>query len=84
MTRLLYFASLRALAGKSEESLELGGETTVRALGERIGKTSPKLGEMILGKKVMVSVNQDVATLDTPVRDGDEVAFLPPFSGGAI
>ena len=84
VTRILYFASLRQMAGKSEETLELGGGATVRALGERIRETSPELGEMILGKKVMVSVNQDVATLDTPVRDGDEVAFLPPFSGGAV
>jgi len=83
MIHILYFASLRAIAGKSEETLAPGQADTVRELADHIGNTAPELREMILGKKVMVSVNQDVATLDTPVRDGDEVAFLPPFSGGA-
>ena len=32
--------------------------------------------------EIMVAVNQDVAQLDTVVKDGDEIAFLPPFSGG--
>jgi molybdopterin converting factor small subunit len=31
----------------------------------------------------MISVNQDMADSDTIIHDGDEVAFLPPFSGGA-
>jgi molybdopterin converting factor subunit 1 len=83
MIHILYFASLRDIAGKTEETLDPNDAATVRELADFIGKTSPQLGEMIHGKKVMVSVNQDVATLDTPVRDGVEVAFLPPFSGGA-
>jgi len=32
----------------------------------------------------MISVNQEMASADTIIRDGDEVAFLPPFSGGSI
>ena len=82
MIRLIYFASLRTIAGKDEETLDLDQETTIQQLGERIRKTTPQIGEMILGKKIMVAVNQDVAQLDTVVKDGDEIAFLPPFSGG--
>ena len=84
MIRLIYFASLRTIAGKDEETLDLDQETTIQQLGERIRETKPKIGEMILGKKIMVAVNQDVAQLDTVVKDGDEIAFLPPFSGGII
>ena len=82
MIRLIYFASLRTIAGKDEETLDLDQETNIQQLGERIRKTTPQIGEMILGKKIMVAVNQDVAQLDTVVKDGDEIAFLPPFSGG--
>jgi molybdopterin converting factor subunit 1 len=82
MIRLIYFASLRTIAGKDEETIDLDQETTIQQLGERIRETTPQIGEMILGKKIMVAVNQDVAQLDTVVKDGDEIAFLPPFSGG--
>ena len=83
MVTLKYFASLRSIAGKEEERLDLGNETTVQKLSETLAKITPQIGEMIQGKKILVSVNQDVATLDTVIHDGDEVAFLPPFSGGS-
>ena len=83
MVTLKYFASLRTIAGKEEDRLDLGNETTVQKLAEILAKTTPQIGEMIQGKKILVSVNQDVATLDTVIHDGDEVAFLPPFSGGS-
>ena len=84
MVTLKYFASLKSIAGKEEEQLDLGNETTVQQLSETLSKTAPQIGEMIQGKKIIVSVNQDVAALDTIIHDGDEVAFLPPFSGGSI
>jgi len=83
MVTLKYFASLRSIAGKEEERLDLGNETTVQKLSETLAKTTPQIGEMIQAKRILVSVNQDVATLDTVIHDGDEVAFLPPFSGGS-
>jgi len=84
MVTLKYFASLKSIAGKEEERLDLGSETTVQQLSEALSKTAPQIAEMIRGKKIIVSVNQNVAALDTVIHDGDEVAFLPPFSGGAI
>ena len=83
MVTLKYFASLRTIAGKEEDRLDIGNETTVQKLAETLATTTPQIGEMIQGKKILVSVNQDVATLDTVIHDGDEVAFLPPFSGGS-
>ena len=61
----------------------MGSETTLKKLSHEISKTAPKIGEMILGKKIMVSVNLDVASLEAIIKDGDEVALLPPFSGGS-
>lgn len=83
MVTLKYFASLRTIAGKEEDRVDIGNETTVQKLAEILATTTPQIGEMIQGKKILVSVNQDVATLDTVIHDGDEVAFLPPFSGGS-
>jgi molybdopterin converting factor subunit 1 len=83
MIDIIYFASLKTIVGKDRDSLDLGPETTVRQLAEVISKTSPQMGEMIREKKVMISVNQDMADSETIIHDGDEVAFLPPFSGGS-
>jgi molybdopterin synthase catalytic subunit len=40
------------------------------------------IGELIHKKKVLVSVNQEIAHEETEIRDGDEIALLPPFAGG--
>ena len=82
MITVKYFASLRSIAGKEEDQFDMGSETTLKNLSQEISKTAPKIGEMILDKNVMVSVNLEVASLDAIIKDGDEVALLPPFSGG--
>jgi molybdopterin converting factor small subunit len=82
MITVKYFASLRSIAGKEEDQFYLGSETTLINLSHEISKNLPVIGEMILGKKVIVSVNLDVASLESIIRDGDEIALLPPFSGG--
>lgn len=82
MITVKYFASLRSIAGKEEDQFNMGSEITLINLTHEISKTAPIIGEMILGKKVMVSVNLDVASLESIIRDGDEIALLPPFSGG--
>ena len=43
----------------------------------------PAIGELIQKKKVLVSVNQDIAHEGTIIRDNDEIALLPPFAGGS-
>ena len=82
MITVKYFASLRSLAGKEKDLFNLGSETTLERLSEEISKTAPKIGEMMRGKKVMISVNHEVVVPGAVIRDGDEVALLPPFSGG--
>jgi molybdopterin converting factor subunit 1 len=83
MITLKYFASLRAIAEKEEDSLDIENPITIDQLSDIISKTAPKMGAIIREKKVMISVNQEMASADTVIHDGDEVAFLPPFSGGA-
>jgi molybdopterin converting factor subunit 1 len=83
MITLKYFASLRDIAEKEEDSLDIENPITIDQLSDIISKTMPKMGAIIREKKVMISVNEEMASADTIIHDGDEVAFLPPFSGGA-
>ena len=82
MITLKYFASLKSIAEKEEDHLDIENIITLDQLSDIISKTAPKMGEMIREKKVLVSINQEMASVDTIIHDGDEVAFLPPFSGG--
>lgn len=83
MITIKFFASLKAIAEMDENSIEIENSISMDQLSDIISKTSPKMGDIIRDKKVMISVNQEMADSDTIIHDGDEVAFLPPFSGGS-
>lgn len=83
MITVKYFANLKQMAGKDEERFDLGKETTLDQVWEAISQTLPQIATLIKEKKVMVAVNYDVVSLDAVVHDGDEIALLPPFSGGS-
>ncbi len=83
MVTVKYFANLKQMAGKDEDHFNINEGSTLEQLSEMIGQSVPKLGEMVRERKVMISLNYDMVPLDTVVKDGDEIALLPPFSGGA-
>jgi molybdopterin converting factor subunit 1 len=83
MITVKFFASLKIIAEKEEEQIEVQSSITMDQLSDIISKTSPKMGDIIRDNKIMISVNQEMADADTIIHDGDEVAFLPPFSGGS-
>ena len=71
------------LAGNQEElSLNLVDGTRVKELIGVLEAGYPAIGELIQKKKVLVSVNQEIAHDEITIQDGDEVALLPPFAGG--
>ncbi len=79
--RLRFFASLRERTGLTETDLECAEGTTVSALrGELAGRYGERAG---FGSTLLVSVNWDPADPERVLADGDEVAFLPPMSGGS-
>ena len=84
MITLLYFARLREALGLSSEQADLpAGVTDVQSLTEWLRQRSGTWQEELAqDKPVRVAVNQDMADSDTTVRDGDEVAFFPPVTGG--
>ena len=83
MITVKFFASLKAIAEKEEEQIEVQNSISMDQLSDIISKTSPKMADIIRDNKIMISVNQEMADANTVIHDGDEVAFLPPFSGGS-
>lgn len=74
------FARLRDLAGAGELVRELPGPATVQAVWNSLVAEMPALVEY--ERTMSVAVNAEYARMAAPVNDGDEVAFLPPVSGG--
>jgi len=81
---LLYFASLRESVGVSREQVALpSGNSTVSALVDELRARDARWTEAFApGRQWRVAVNQEMASLATPVRPGDEIAFFPPVTGG--
>ena len=78
MVKILFFASLKDLVGKSEIEIDLEGKASVRDVFQelQIRYLSLKKYENIL----LVAVNQEYSNLDTPISPNDEIAFFPPVS----
>jgi len=79
--RVLFFGQLRDIVGRAEESVELAEGGSVADLFARFRHTFPRLEDF--RSAVAVSVNQEYADLSAELHHGDEVAFLPPVSGGS-
>ena len=84
MVTILYFARLREALGTGSEEIALPDNVadlaSLRAaLIQRGGAWAAELAE---ARPIRAAVNQDMAASDTPVRDGDEIAFFPPVTGG--
>jgi molybdopterin converting factor small subunit len=80
------FGMTKSLAGNQAFlSLALNNNgTQVKDLVGLLDAGYPAIGELIHKKKVLVSVNQEIAHEETEIRDGDEIALLPPFAGGTL
>lgn len=75
------FGAIREAVGEKELSVELADGADARALRRLLAEQHPVFDDF--GERLAVSVNYEVADQATALSDGDEVAFLPPVSGGA-
>ena len=78
--RVLYFASFRDAAGRDEEARELPEGARVRDLWAGLARAVPLFARF--PTMPPAAVNRAYAGAETPLSDGDEVAFLPPVAGG--
>jgi molybdopterin synthase catalytic subunit len=76
------FAVLREQAGSDSLRLQLDEGATVADVLRRVGE-EPALGELLRRLPVRVAVNRDYAREDTVLHAEDELALIPPISGGA-
>ncbi len=77
MISVKYFASLRERLGRAEDRIAADGVGTVSQAWARANADAP------LPANVLMAVNMEYSKPDTVVKDGDEVAFFPPVTGGA-
>jgi len=75
------FGAAREAAGAKELSLELSDGATARDVWKLLLDEHPAIAPF--ADRLAVSVNLEIRSLDAEIRDGDEIAFLPPVSGGA-
>jgi molybdopterin converting factor subunit 1 len=79
--RVLFFGGLKDLAGRSEDLLELPEGALVRDVLAHYLSKVPRMKEFVAS--LAVAVNQEYAGAETGLKSGDEVALLPPVSGGS-
>lgn len=78
--RIKLFAEARRLAGGSELTVEVAGPTTVSALRDALAEQYSELAP--LARRSLLAVGTDYAASDRIVGEHDDVALIPPVSGG--
>jgi molybdopterin synthase catalytic subunit len=79
---VLLFAILRERAGSDSVEIDLPEGATVADAFERLGD-APGLGELVGSRSLRMAVNREYASAGTAIQPGDELALIPPISGGA-
>ena len=77
------FGILKSLTGHQQDllvSVEEGAK--VQDLIGILQGSYPDIGDLLLNKKVLISVNHEIAHWETVISHTDEIALLPPFAGG--
>jgi len=78
--RVLFFASLADIAGMRETTVDAASVTDVNSVFTKFAGQFPALENY--RSSVLFALNSEFARPGSSVRDGDEVAFFPPVSGG--
>jgi MoaE-MoaD fusion protein len=79
--KVLFFGLAGDLTGFDQEQIELPEGESLDGLWRHYESRFPRLREF--SRSLLAAVNEEVAERSSPLRDGDEVAFMPPVSGGA-
>jgi MoaE-MoaD fusion protein len=80
--KVLFFGLLKDICGIAEDRLELPAGSTAGAVFDHYATAFPKLRQM--ASSIVLARNHDFATIKEPLAEGDEVALLPPVSGGSL
>lgn len=81
MIKVLFFAQTRELIGLDDMDVE-SVYATAEDLRSELANKGNQWELALESGKLLVAINQTISPLDTPINDGDEVAFFPPVTGG--
>jgi molybdopterin converting factor subunit 1 len=79
--KVLFFGQLKDIVGRSEDSIEMPEGSQLGAVFDRYASAFPRMRE--LSASIVMARNQQFSKPSTPLAGQDEVAFLPPVSGGS-
>ncbi len=79
--KVLFFGQLRDMVGKTEDLLDIPGGASLETVFEHYAASAPRLKDF--RKSIVLARNQQFSSGSTVIEDGDELAFLPPVSGGS-
>lgn len=84
MLTIIYFASLKDRIGRAQEQIEFpDGVDTLAALMSHLSTVHGEAwSSAIHGSTTLMAVNQEMCDKDAAIKDGDEIAFFPPVTGG--
>lgn len=74
--KIRFFASMRDRMGRAEDKVDIQGTTTVAELWKRLANGTA------MPTSTLIAVNMEYTDANHPIKDGDEVAFFPPVTGG--
>jgi molybdopterin synthase catalytic subunit len=79
--RVLFFGLLKDICGRSEDRLTAPANADAGSVFDHYAALYPRLAEM--APSIVIARNQEFTIRNQPLSDGDEVALLPPVSGGS-
>ena len=80
--RVRYFASIREAVAQGSETVQTRAETLAALRDELIARGEPYASALARGKSVRMALDQDMSDESAALREGCEVAFFPPVTGG--
>ncbi|MDD1794944.1 molybdopterin synthase sulfur carrier subunit [Enterovibrio sp. ZSDZ42] len=81
MIQVFFFAQVKELVGTSSVTLD-AEYSSAEEIRQHLAAKGDKWSLALESGKLLVAVNQTITDLSSPVKDGDEVAFFPPVTGG--
>lgn len=83
MAKLRFFASVKEKMGEDTMEIPVKGTISVRDFLLQVADKTGADPALLINDSLLYAINQEMAGLDQKINDGDEVAVLPPLSGGA-
>jgi len=82
MIEVLYFASVKERMGVSGESVDVESGMTGEGLINLLSDKGEPWQSVLSDNRLLIAINQEMASLEDDISEGDEVAFFPPVTGG--